>query len=255
MRLVSWNVNGLRAVAKKGFHQFLEEKKPDVLCLQETKCHPEQIEKELLDPLGGGSAFASAQKRGYSGVATMTRQGAQSLRPSLGDEKYDSEGRVVWSDHGVFQLYNIYFPNGAQGPHRHSYKMEFLRDLSAHLQSKVARGEPIIVVGDYNIAHREIDIYDPVKNADTSGFRPEERRWFHEFLDMGFVDTFRHVHGDVTQRYSWWAYFDFARAGNRGWRIDYICITKNLLPRLQGADIWDGVEGSDHCPVVVDLSV
>ncbi len=253
MRLISWNVNGIRAIYKKGFMDFFAAQNPDILCVQETKAHPEQCEKELITPYGRDSLWASAQKKGYSGVATFSLMPPAQQINQIGNPDYDNEGRVVWTDHGEFQLYNIYFPNGAQGPHRHSYKMRFLKDLSALLKEKVKRGEPIIVVGDYNVAHREIDIYDPVKLAQTSGFLPEERQWFDEFLDLGFVDTFRHVHGDEQHRYTWWAYFDYARQGNRGWRIDYICVTKNLVSRIKNADILDNIHGSDHCPVILDL--
>lgn len=254
MRIISWNVNGLRAVYKKGFAEFCGEYKPEILCLQETKCHPDQIESALQAPLGNPGIWSSAQKKGYSGVATFAKNQFLNSTNKMGMLPYDNEGRVVWSDHGDFQLYNIYFPNGAQGPVRHNFKMSFLRDLAEVLKPKVLRGEPIVLVGDYNIAHREIDIFDPVKLAQTSGFLPEERRWFDEFLEMGFVDTFRWVKGDEPHRYSWWAYFDFARRGNRGWRIDYICVTKNLSAKINSADILDQVHGSDHCPVVLDFA-
>ena len=253
MRIISWNVNGLRAVYKKGFSEFNAEHKPDILCLQETKCHPDQIELPLQTPLGQNGIWASAKKKGYSGVATFSTSPLAKSHNQIGIEDYDNEGRVVWSDHGDFQLFNIYFPNGAQGPIRHAFKMRFLRDLAEFLKPKLQRGEPLIVVGDYNIAHREIDIYDPIKLAQTSGFLPEERQWFDHFLEMGFVDTFRWVKGEEPHRYSWWSYFDFARRGNRGWRIDYICVTQNLTSRIVSADLLDQVHGSDHCPVVLDL--
>lgn len=253
MRLISWNVNGIRAVYKKGFLDFWNTLKPDILCLQETKCQREQLTPDMLNPFDYQSHWASAQRKGYSGVATFHKDSIKNATPAIGVEKFDSEGRVVITKHEHFTLYNIYFPNGARGVERHEYKMEFLYFLNKHLKPLVESGEKIVVVGDYNVAPTNIDVYDPVKLAMTSGFRPEEREWFQEFLKLGFVDTFRHFHPDEKHRYSWWNQMERARLGNRGWRIDMICVTQNLMANLKAAEIHDEIEGSDHCPVLIDF--
>lgn len=253
MKIISWNVNGIRAAHKKGLMEFVERENPDILCLQETKAHREQCEP-MLWTLGRKTAYwSSAVRKGYSGVATFVVQEPQSVALGIGNPAYDSEGRFVITDHGDFTLFNIYFPNGGSGLERHRFKQQFLRDLSDHLKPMVDSGKPIIVVGDYNVAHREIDIYDPVRLANESGFLPEERAWFDSFLALGFVDTFRHFHPNEHERYTWWSYVERGRLGNRGWRIDYICVTENLLPKLRRAEVLDGVEGSDHCPVLLEL--
>ena len=166
-----------------------------------------------------------------------------------------AEGRIVVTEHQDFKLYNIYFPNGGSGKERHDFKQKFLEDLAEHLRPLVAKGEKIIVTGDYNIAHQPIDIHDPVKLAGESGFLPEERAWFDRFLEMGFVDTFRLKHPTVKDKYTWWSYLERGRQiGNRGWRIDYFCVTKNLVSRVQRAEIMDQTMGSDHCPVLLELA-
>ena len=253
MRLISWNVNGIRAVYKKGFLDFWGTLKPDILCLQETKCHKEQLTAEMIHPFDYQSHWAQAERKGYSGVATFHKDEIKNSIVGIGDQKFDSEGRVVITEHEAFTLYNIYFPNGASGAVRHEYKMHFLKHLNEHLKPKVKKGEPIIVVGDYNIAPQDIDIYDPIRHAKTSGFLPEEKEWFESFLDLGFTDTFRHFHPDEKNRFSWWNQIERARPGNRGWRIDMICATKNLEKHFKAADIHDEIEGSDHCPVLLDL--
>ncbi len=253
MKIMSWNVNGIRAVYKKGFVEFVEREEPDILCVQETKAHREQCEPGILTPGGRTSHWSSAVKKGYSGTATFVKREPLSISHGIGIPEFDSEGRFVITDHGDFKLYNIYFPNGGSGQERHDFKQKFLKELKAHLEPLVKAGEAIIVTGDYNIAHKEIDIYDPVKLAHESGFLPEERAWFDSFLEMGFVDTFRHFHPDERDRFTWWSMYERGRLGNRGWRIDYFCVTKNLVSRLRSAQVLDRVEGSDHCPVVIEL--
>jgi exodeoxyribonuclease-3 len=253
MKIISWNVNGIRAAYKKGFIEFIEREEPDLLCVQETKANKEQVEPMLLTPAGRQSYWSSAQRKGYSGVATFAVHEPKSVTYGIGIPEYDSEGRFVITEHEEFVLYNIYFPNGGSGDERHQFKQRFLTDLSRHLKPQVDAGRPIVVVGDYNVAHREIDIYDPVRLAGESGFLPEERAWFDSFLELGFVDTFRHFHPNAKERYTWWSYLERGRLGNRGWRIDYICVTKNLLPRLKCAEVLDGQHGSDHCPVLLEL--
>lgn len=254
MKIISWNVNGIRAAGKKGFLPFVTRENPDILCVQETKAHVDQIEGDLRTPGGLKGTWASAIKKGYSGVATFVRNDAPcELQPKIGIEVYDNEGRVVVSDHGAFLLYNIYFPNGASGKERHDFKQKFLADLNAHLAPKIAAGKQIVVVGDYNVAPNEIDVYDPVRLAKDSGFLPEERAWFQSFLGLGFVDTFRLKHPDERERFTWWSQIERARPANRGWRIDHICVTKGLIPAVRRAEILDEVEGSDHCPILIEL--
>jgi exodeoxyribonuclease-3 len=255
MKIISWNVNGIRAAYKKGFGEFIDREDPDLLCVQETKAHREQCEPPLVNAAGRDSLWSSAVRKGYSGVATFYKQAPLESATGIGLHEYDSEGRIVITRYKNFRLYNIYFPNGGSGPERHDYKQKFLQELNAHLKPLVEAGEPIIVVGDYNVAHREIDIYDPVRLAGESGFLPEERAWFDSFLAIGFVDTFRHFHPNEAEKFSWWSMQQRGRLGNRGWRIDYICVTKNLVSKLKSAQVLDGVQGSDHCPVVCELAL
>lgn len=255
MKILSWNVNGIRACSKKGFIEFIEREDPDILCVQETKADPAQCEPYVARPAGRVGFWSTAKRKGYSGVATFLRptEEPRSVRYGIGIEEYDSEGRFVITEHKDFILYNIYFVNGGSGPERHEFKQRFLKDLNAHLKPLVDEGLPIIVAGDFNVAHQEIDVYDPIGLKAESGFLPEERKWFQEFLDLGFVDTFRHFHPNARDRYTWWPYYQQGRIGNRGWRIDCICVTKNLVPRLKRADHLDGQMGSDHCPVLLEL--
>jgi exodeoxyribonuclease-3 len=250
MKIISWNVNGIRAAYKKGFVEFVEREDPDILAVQETKAHKDQCEPGIVNAGDRKSYWSSATRKGYSGVATFLREEPKSVAHGIGIEKYDSEGRFVVTEHEDFTFYNIYFVNGGS---RHDFKQEFLKDLFDHLKPQVKKGKPIIIAGDYNIAHKPIDIHDPVRLANESGFLPEERKWFDEFIDLGFVDTFRHFHPNEPDRYSWWSYVERGRLGNRGWRIDYVCTTKNLSSRLKRAEVLDGQMGSDHCPVLLEL--
>jgi exodeoxyribonuclease-3 len=253
LKIISWNVNGIRAVYKKNLVEFLTQDKPDIFCIQETKAHIDQVE-EAARKLGfKHSYWSSAKRKGYSGVATFVNEEPKSVNLGLGIDIYDDEGRIVVTEHNRFVLFNIYFPNGGSGEVRHQFKQKFLSDLNAHLEKLIKMGKSIIVVGDYNVAPTPLDIYDPIKLAKESGFLPEEREWFGKFLDLGFVDTFRHVYPNKDKKYSWWSYRELARISNRGWRIDHIVITKDLLPLLKSAEILDHVEGSDHCPVMIEL--
>ncbi len=255
MKIVSWNVNGIRASYGKGLSDFVQKEKPDVLCLQETKAHIDQVETSVKD-LGYKHAYwSSAIRKGYSGVATFTNSEPHQINLGWGISEYDSEGRIVITDHGAFDLYNIYFPNGGSGEERHNFKQQFLKDLNAHLKAKLDTGRQIVVVGDYNVGHKPVDVYDPIRLSKVSGFFPEERAWFDSFIDLGFIDTFRYFNPKAKERYSWWSYRELARERNRGWRIDYVCISKGLEKNLVSADILDKVTGSDHCPVVAVLDV
>jgi len=253
MKIVTWNVNGIRAVGKKGLVDIIATMKPDILCLQETKAHIEQVEIPLRTLGFAGSFWSSAEKKGYSGVATFYNDKPKSIERGWGEHKYDSEGRLVISDHGDFLLYNIYFPNGGSGEPRHLFKQQFLKDLNQHLKTVIASGREIVVVGDYNVAYMDIDVHDPKRLSKISGFLPEERDWFRTFLDLGFTDAFRHFYPNDADKYTWWDYRSMSRITNRGWRIDHICVTKGLLPKISKVEIMDSVEGSDHCPVAMTL--
>lgn len=253
VRLISWNVNGIRACYKKDLPGFVQSSEVDILCLQETKAHLEQVEAPVRDLGFSHAEWSSAHRKGYSGVATFSKVKPQQTHKGIDMPVYDNEGRIVISEFSHFKLYNIYFPNGGSGEERHHFKQQFLKDLYLHLKPQVQNNVPIVLVGDYNIAHKTEDVYDPVRLSKESGFLPEERDWMSQFFDLGFIDTFRHFHADEKNRYSWWSYRELARISNRGWRIDYISITKNLLPYLKSADIWDQIHGSDHCPVVADF--
>lgn len=250
IKLITWNVNGIRACYDKNLPDFINTEKPDILCLQETKAHIEQTEPSVQS-LGYKNYFwSSAIKKGYSGVATFSTMKPFDVLKGIDKAEYDSEGRIVWSQFQEFDLYNIYFPNGASGNVRHQFKQNFLKDLYNHLDFEIKRGRDIIVVGDYNIAHLDYDVYAPKGLATESGFLPEERNWMTQFLKLGFVDCYRHLHAEEKNVYSWWSYKDDARTKNNGWRIDYICATQNLVKNLKSCDVLMSQRGSDHCPVV-----
>lgn len=250
IKLATWNVNGIRASYKKGLANFISVENPDILCLQETKAHRDQVEPDV-QTLGYKHAYwSSAERKGYSGVATFCNHEPDRIRTAIDIPEYEREGRIVWTEFPNFDLYNIYFPNGGSGKERHDFKQKFLRDLKNHLQFEIRRGKQIILVGDYNVAHAEIDVYDPVGLSSESGFLPEERHWMGQLLKIGFIDAYRHLNPNQRDIYSWWSYRELARPKNHGWRIDYICITEGLLPNLLSCDVLMKQEGSDHCPVV-----
>lgn len=254
MKIVTWNVNGIRAVAGKGFWEFLESEKPDVVCLQETKAHPDQLEEAFTAPKGWNTYWSAAQRPGYSGTATFCREKPDAVEYGFGIPKFDAEGRMVVTKFKNFSLYNVYFPNGGSGFERHEYKQEFLKRFKHHLLKKVKAGENIILVGDYNVAYLDIDVYNPKELSSESGFLPEERQWMKEFLDGGFVDSYRKFHPEKAKVYTWWSYFQNARPMNLGWRIDHICVSKGLEKSLMGCEILMDQAGSDHCPVVAELT-
>lgn len=253
IKLVTWNVNGIRASYDKGLKQFVEQYSPDILCLQETKAHKEQVEPAKQSLGYQYNYWSSAVRKGYSGVATFLNEKPSKVLTSIDNPDYEKEGRIVWSQHEHFDLYNIYFPNGGSGEERHHFKQNFLKELSAHLKFEMKKGKQIIVVGDYNVGYLEFDVHDPVRLSKESGFLPEEREWFQGFLKAGFIDAFRNFHPNRKEMYSWWSYRELARSRNKGWRIDHICITQGLLPYLKSCDILMEQLGSDHCPVVAEF--
>lgn len=266
LRLLSWNVNGLRSALGKGFLDWLAEDRPQVLALQETRVRPEQFPADAvarLAELGYSIHWSPAAKAGYSGTATLTLGGADESLTGLGPfdrrlSRWDDEGRVTATRHGDLLLFNVYFPNGTSGEDRLRYKLDFYAAFQELMETLVLKGEQVAVCGDLNTAHRGIDLARPAENRKNSGFLPIECEWVDGFLagreTDGFVDTFRHLHPDESGRYSWWTFRMNARARNVGWRLDYFFVSRSLLPRLRRAEILDQVLGSDHCPVELVLA-
>lgn len=253
-RLFSWNVNGIRAARKKGLLDWLALEQPDVLCLQETKIDATKLTPEVRDFPGYESHWAHAERKGYSGVAILTRPQPQVVRVGLGAPEFDSEGRTLIADYGDFVLYNIYYPNGTRGADRVAYKLAFYEFFQQHAMEAVAQGRHVVVCGDVNTAHHPIDLARPKANEKTSGFLPEERAWMDRFVAAGFLDTFRLFHPTTPERYTWWDQTSRARDRNVGWRIDYFFVSDGLRPHVQAAEIHDQVFGSDHCPVSLTLA-
>ncbi|MFQ6612357.1 MAG: exodeoxyribonuclease III [Fidelibacterota bacterium] len=252
MKLYSWNVNGIRAAEKKGLLTWLMDTQPDILCLQETKAQENQLSSALLKEHGYFTYWNSAQRPGYSGVATFCREKPHYIQNGLGIERFDNEGRVLITEHDNFLLYNIYFPNGQKDEHRLQYKLDFYDALLPIINEQVESGNNVIVAGDWNTAHHEIDLARPKDNINNSGFMPIEREKLDRYVDTGWVDTFRYFHSEP-DRYSWWTYRFGARSRNVGWRIDYFFVNEAFLDHLEGADIHDDVMGSDHCPISLAL--
>ena len=252
-KVVSYNVNGIRAALKKGFAEWLQSSDYDIVCVQESKAQPEQIDTALFEHIGYKSYWYSAEKKGYSGVGVITKQTPDHIEYGMGDEKYDFEGRVIRVDYGDVSILNIYFPSGGSGDERQAFKMEFLDAIYDYIETLRATRPKLIVCGDYNICHTEIDIHNPKQNKDTSGFKPEERAWLTKFVDAGFIDSFRHFFTDA-HHYSWWSYRANARNNNKGWRIDYLMVTDNLRSSMNDAKILPDVKHSDHCPVFLDIN-
>ncbi len=253
MRILCWNVNGIRAAQKKGFLDFVKKENPDVLCLQETKAMPEQLDEVLLNIEGYTSHFASAEKKGYSGVAIYTRTKPKSITNGCGATRFDCEGRVIAADYGDFILYNIYFPNGGRGPERVRYKLDFYDHLLEQWQELRSDGRELIICGDFNTAHKEIDVARPAEWSKQSGFLPEERAWLDKITDMGYIDAFR-VYNQDAEQYSYWDNFRNSRERNIGWRIDFYMVTEGLMPRVRNAAIYPDIMGSDHCPIELVLA-
>lgn len=252
MKIYSWNVNGLRAVLKKGFLEWINEKQPDVLCIQETKLQENQLEDSFKNIEGYYSYFSFAEKKGYSGTATYTKEKPISVKHGIGIQRFDSEGRILITEFEKFTLFNIYFPNGQMNEERLTYKMEFYDALLDYCNKLVAEGKKLIICGDYNTAHTEMDIKNAKANEKTSGFLPMERAWMDKFIANGYTDTYRYKNPDKIE-YSWWSYMFKARERNTGWRIDYHFVSNNLLEEVKDARILNEVMGSDHCPVMVEI--
>ncbi|MCA9485062.1 MAG: exodeoxyribonuclease III [Nitrospina sp.] len=249
MLLYSWNVNGIRAATRKGFAGWVKAVSPDVICLQEVKAEVQQIPKEVLELEGYHMEWNPASRKGYSGVATLSRKKPKAVHRGMGIERFDCEGRILRHEYPGFDLLNVYFPNGTSGDERLQYKMEFYDAFLDHCESLRADGKKLIVCGDVNTAHREIDLKNAKANEKNSGFLPQERAWVDKFIAHGYVDTFRLLHPDEPEQYSWWTFRANARERNIGWRIDYFFVTGDLTKKVKDAFIAPEVMGSDHCPI------
>ncbi|QES87528.1 exodeoxyribonuclease III [Rhizosphaericola mali] len=254
MRIISYNLNGIRAAVKKGFIEWLQTDPADIICVQETKAHEVDIPQKELEALGYHTYWYSAEKKGYSGVGVITKTAPKFVQKGNGVLQSDAEGRVIRLDFEHFTLINAYFPSGTSGDVRQDYKYQWLDEFYTYVNDLKKSQANIIVTGDYNIAHTEIDIHDPKGNKKSSGFLPEERAWMDKYLAAGWIDSFRFVHPDRLGAYSWWSQrFPSVRLNNKGWRIDYITVTKDLEKNIVGAEIYPDVKHSDHCPISVDL--
>jgi len=254
MRIICWNVNGIRAAQKKGLIDYIARESPDILCLQETKAQRDQLDPELTDIAGYTSYFFSAEKKGYSGVAVYTKKLPSTVGMGCEATRFDAEGRVLRLDYPDFTLYNIYFPNGGRGPERVRYKLDFYEVLLEQWEELRAEGKKLIICGDYNTAHKEIDVARPAEWSKVSGFLPEERAWLDKITDMGYVDVFRKFN-DKPEQYTYWDNFRNMRPRNIGWRIDYFFVTPDLVPSVTDAQIHPTVMGSDHCPIEIKLQI
>lgn len=254
IRITSWNVNGIRAAIKKGLWAWVEDHQPDILCLQEIKAREEQLPEPERVIAGYQSAWNPAERPGYSGVAVYSRVQPSTISAGMGDAEFDVEGRVLRLDMADVTLFNVYFPNGQRGHDRVDYKLRFYEGLLQLSDSLMNEGRKIIITGDFNTAHQEIDLANPKENAQTSGFLPEERRWLDIYHDHGLVDAYRVLYPERVQ-YTWWTYLFKARERNIGWRIDAFYVSQNLLSQVRDVQILDEVKGSDHCPVSLDLDI
>ena len=256
MKLVSWNVNGLRAITKKGFGNIIQEMNPDILGIQETKIQIDQLLPEHKDLSGYESHFYSAEKKGYSGVGVYTKVKAQKIETGFTFGRNETEGRVIMLEFDKFIFFNIYFPNGQKDEIRLQFKLDFYDFCLEYFEViRKERGKGLVICGDYNTAHHPIDLARPKPNEKTSGFLPIERAWMDRFEEAGYIDTFRLIHPDEKDRYSWWSYRANARANNVGWRIDYFYVSPELKDNVKDAFILDQVLGSDHCPVGIELEI
>lgn len=254
IKITTWNVNGIRACLSKGLWDWVRSANPDILCLQEIKARPEQVDRGQREIDGYENVWNPAQRPGYSGVAIYTQVAPLETRLGMEVEKFDIEGRVIQMRFPGFSLFNIYFPNGQRGHERVVYKLEFYAQLLEVCKRLQANGEKLILTGDFNTAHNELDLANPDQNRQTSGFLDEERKWIDLFISEGFVDVYRTLYPDKVQ-YTWWTYRFASRLRNLGWRIDYFLVSKALMPSIRDVVIHDEVIGSDHCPVTLYLDL
>jgi len=254
MKILSWNVNGIRAASRKGLYEWFKKESPDILCLQEIKAIPEQVPLYLRNPLGYHVFWNPATRKGYSGVVTYTREKPMTVKKGFGIEKFDQEGRILITEFPSFTLFNIYYPNGKKNQERLDYKLDFYDTFLGYVDNLKTTGKNIIVCGDFNTAHKEIDLARPRENEKISGFLPVERAWIDTFIDHGYIDTFRYFHKEPGQ-YTWWDMKTRARERNIGWRIDYFFVNREFIQYVKNAFIMQDVTGSDHCPVGIEIDI
>ncbi len=254
LKIITYNVNGIRAAVTKGFVQWLQDAAPDVICLQETKVHKDDFDPKPFEALGYHCYLFDAAKKGYSGVAVFSKIKPDNIVYGTGNSTFDPEGRNLRIDIGDLSIMSAYFPSGTTGDERQAVKMDYLDFYFNYIHEVEKERSKLLVCGDFNICHREIDIHNPISNKDSSGFKPEERAWMEKYFNSGFIDTFRYFHKEAHQ-YSWWSFRANARANNKGWRIDYISATKNLEKNLVEAQMFQQVKHSDHCPVYCKIKI
>jgi exodeoxyribonuclease-3 len=251
-KIITYNVNGIRAAMSKNWLDWLNAVNPDIVCLQETKASPEQLETGIFEEAGYYHYWHSAEKKGYSGVAILTKNKPDHVEMGCGIDHIDAEGRIIRADYGDKSVISVYIPSGSSGDERQAYKMDWLDEFYDYIQHLKKERPNLLICGDYNICHKPIDIHNPVSNAKSSGFLPEEREWMSKFIDSGFIDSFRYFNQQPHQ-YTWWSYRANARAKNLGWRIDYIMATQNLDKNLKRAVILPDAKHSDHCPMLLEM--
>jgi exodeoxyribonuclease III len=254
MKIITLNINGIRSGIAKGFVEYVEQQNPDVVCLQEIKANQEDIPVFEFQALGYHTHWFSAKKKGYSGTAILSKFEPDRVEKGMNMELYDNEGRFMRVDYGNLSFVSVYHPSGSSGEERQRFKMNWLDDFHEYVNELRKYRPNLIISGDFNICHRNIDIHDPVRNKNVSGFLPEERQWMENFFDDGFVDTFRHVNKEP-HHYTWWSFRANARQKNLGWRIDYNVVSNNLIENIKSAKIDSSMFFSDHCPVILDLNI
>jgi exodeoxyribonuclease-3 len=251
-KIISYNVNGIRSALSKGWLEWLKAADPDIVCLQEIKANPDQLDLAVFEAAGYHHFWHPAEKKGYSGVAILSKRKPDNIVIGCGMKVYDVEGRVLRADYGDVSVLSVYMPSGSSGDERQAFKMKWLADFEKYIAKLLKERPNLIISGDYNICHRAIDIHNPVSNANSSGFLPEERDWFEGFVKSGFVDSFRHFNPDPHQ-YTWWSFRANSRAKNLGWRIDYHLVSESLRSKLMRAAILPEARHADHCPLLVEL--
>ena len=254
MNITTWNINGIRAALLKGIDKWIKDYSPEVMCFQEIKAKPEQFDPSIFESMGYQCVWNSAERAGYSGVGVLFKKQPTNIKYGLGDPKFDTEGRVIWLSYPDFELFNIYFPNGGRSLERVPFKLEFYEQLLKICDSLHTENKNIIITGDFNTAHNEIDLKNPKANQKNTGFLPEERIWIDYYLKHGFIDIYRHLYPDRIQ-YTWWTYRMNARQKGVGWRLDYFLISQKLLEKVRDVIIHEDIKGADHCPVSLQLTI
>lgn len=252
MRLITYNVNGIRAAMSKGWLEWVKQVNPDIVCLQELKAQPEQLPLLEFEAAGYKTYFETAVKKGYSGVAILTKREPDNVVNGMNNSKYDNEGRIIRADYGDISVISVYHPSGSSGDERQDFKMQWLDDFQDYINELKKTKENLIIAGDFNICHKPIDIHDPVRNATSSGFLPEERDWIDKFIKSGFIDAFRAFNQNPHQ-YTWWSFRANARAKNLGWRIDYFMVSEKIAGKMKHSEILPEAKHSDHCPVLLEI--